>query len=218
MESISSRDLMLISQEQGKKFRFCWHFYYEDYEKVLQEGKKSYEGDEFYKPGGLKLFGDGSLGSQTAAMYANYPSGGNGILRYSDEELYATMLCAAENGYSTTIHAIGNRCVKQVIDCALRLKATGRFKQLFNRIEHIQAIRNEDIPLLQKSGLFASLQPIHIANDVPLIKKHWKESKEQAYSLKSIIYSRNSLCFRFRHTCGNHHHFQGIYCAMERRY
>jgi len=217
MESIGSRDLMLISQEQGKKFRFCWHFYYEDYEKVLQEGKKSYEGDEFYKPGGLKLFGDGSLGSQTAAMYANYPSGGNGILRYSDEELYATMLCAAENGYSTTIHAIGNRCVKQVIDCALRLKATGRFKQLFNRIEHIQAIRNEDIPLLQKSGLFASLQPIHIANDVPLIKKHWKESKEQAYSLKSIITAGIPYAFGSDTPVETINPFQGIYCALERR-
>ena len=217
MESIDSRDLMLITQEQGKKFRFCWHFYYEDYDKVLQEGKKSYEGDEFYKPGGLKLFGDGSLGSQTAAMFANYLSGGNGILRYSDEELYATMLCAAENGYSTTIHAIGNRCVKQVIDCALRLKATGRFNQLFNRIEHIQAIRNEDIPLLQKSGLFASLQPIHIANDVPLIEKHWNESKEQAYSLKSIITAGIPYAFGSDTPVETINPFQGIYSAMERR-
>lgn len=119
---------------------------------MLQEGKKSYEGDEFYKLGGLKLFGDGSLGSQTAAMFENYPAGGNGILRYTDEELYNTMLSAAENGFAAYYSCYRNRCVKQVIDCALRLKSSGKFNMLFNRIEHIQAIRKEDIPLLKKQN------------------------------------------------------------------
>ena len=216
MESILSRDLMLKTQEQGKKFRFCWHFYPEDYEKVLQEGKKSYEGDEFYKLGGLKLFGDGSLGSQTAAMFENYPAGGNGILRYTDEELYNTMLSAAENGFAATIHAIGNRCVKQVIDCALRLKSSGKFNMLFNRIEHIQAIRKEDIPLLKKAELFASLQPIHIANDVLMIEKHWKDVIEQAYSIKSIITEGISYAFGSDVPIETINPFQGIYSALER--
>lgn len=217
MESIFSRDLMLKAQAQGKKFRFCWHFYPEDYEKVLQEGFKSYEGDEFYKLGGLKLFGDGSLGSQTAAMYEEYPAGGYGILRYADEELYNTMLSAAENGFATTIHAIGNRCVSQVINCALKLKLTGKFNQFFNRIEHIQAIRKEDIPLLKKAELFASLQPIHIANDVPLIEKHWKDVIDQAYSISSLIAAGIPYAFGSDVPIETINPFQGIYSAIERR-
>ena len=208
---------MLKTQEKRKKFRFCWHFYPEDYEKVLQEGIKSYEGNEFYKLGGLKLFGDGSLGSQTAAMFESYPQGEKGILRYTDDELFSLVLSAAENGLSSTIHSIGNRCVKQVIDCFLRLKKTGKHNTLFNRIEHIQAIRNEDIPLLKSSGLFASLQPVHIANDIPLINKYWSDIKEQTYSIKSLISTGIEYAFGSDAPIETINPFLGIYSAIERR-
>jgi len=183
----------------------------------LQEGIKSYEGNEFYKLGGLKLFGDGSLGSQTAAMFESYPQGEKGILRYTDDELFSLVLSAAENGLSSTIHSIGNRCVKQVIDCFLRLKKTGIHNTLFNRIEHIQAIRNEDIPLLKSSGLFASLQPVHIANDIPLINKYWSDIKEQTYSIKSLISTGIEYAFGSDAPIETINPFLGIYSAIERR-
>ncbi len=189
MESAASRDLLLQAQAQGSRFRLCWHFMREDYELAKAEYSHSYAGDEWFKPGGLKLFGDGSLGSQTAAMFEPYANSSLGILRHSREEILTYMQDAAEHGFATSIHAIGNRCVAQVIDSALQMKDISLKRGLRQRIEHVQSIRPEDIIRLQQSGLIASVQPLHLANDVPMIEKHcfWQHAE-----------SGNSPGLRFR--------------------
>lgn len=220
MEYKASKDLLLKAQERGSKFRFCWHFLAADFDEMISGDARSYEGDEFYKVGGLKLFGDGALGSRTAAMFDPYPNEADnfGILRYRDEELLRLMEKAAKAGFASTIHAIGDRCVRQIIDCTLKLNENPLYKDLFHRIEHVQSIRLSDIPLLKQSGLFASLQPVHIANDIPLIHKSWPHVSHQAYAFKSMFEAQVPYAFGSDAPIETMNPFHGIYSALQRRH
>lgn len=219
MESSASRDLMLQAQQQGSKFRFCWHFPVDELSRVNNEQFRSYEGEAHYRVGGMKIFGDGSLGSQTAAMDAPYPgSDANyGILRYRDAELYSLMQNAAELGFSSTIHAIGNRCVSQVIDATLQLNSQYPAKPLMHRIEHVQSIRQEDIPRLKQASLFASVQPLHLPNDVPMIELYWHNIQEQVYSFSSMLDAGIPLGFGSDAPIESINPMLGIYSAVYRR-
>ncbi|MCK9308954.1 MAG: amidohydrolase [Candidatus Cloacimonetes bacterium] len=215
MESRHSRDLLLQAQANGSRFRLCWHFPISELDSVAKEGVKSYEGNDYYQVGGMKIFGDGSLGSHTAAMFQPYTSIDDdlGILRYNDEELYQLMLSAAEKGFSSSIHAIGNKCVRQVIDTVTKLPK----HNLMHRIEHVQSIRSEDIPLLKASGLFASVQPLHLANDVPMIEKLWRNIQDQVYSFKAMLDAGITLGFGSDSPIESINPMLGIYSAVERR-
>ncbi|MDD2229489.1 MAG: amidohydrolase [Candidatus Cloacimonetes bacterium] len=219
MESKHSRELLLQAQANGSRFRMCWHFPVSELDSVAKEGVKSYNGNDFYQVGGMKIFGDGSLGSHTAAMFQPYTSIAEnlGILRYSNEELYRLMLSAAERGFSSTIHAIGNKCVRQVIDMVFKLNKQNPKLNLMHRIEHVQSLRLEDIPLLKASGLFASVQPLHLANDVPMIEKLWHDIQDQVYSFKSMLDAGIALGFGSDSPIESINPFLGIYSAVERR-
>ncbi len=219
MESMRSRDLLLQAQRQGSNFRFCWHFPVDELTHVCSEPFHSYEGEGNYQIGGMKIFGDGSLGSQTAAMFAPYPGSKDnyGILRYSDAELFSLMQQAAELGFSSTIHAIGNKAVSQVIEATLKLNSIPSSKPLMHRIEHVQSIRQEDIERLKKASLFASVQPLHLANDVPMIEQYWHNIHEEVYSFGSLLQAGIPLGFGSDAPIESINPMLGIYSAVYRR-
>jgi predicted amidohydrolase YtcJ len=219
MESRHSRDVLLHAFQLGSRFRLCWHFPVDELEYVASEGRKSYGGDDHYQTGGMKIFGDGSLGSRTAAMFAPYPDEPDnlGILRYTDAELFQLMQSAAQKGFSSTIHAIGNKCVRQVIDATMKLNKQPGYSNLMHRIEHVQSLRNEDVSLLKASGLFASVQPLHLSNDVPMIDAYWHDIEDEVYSFKTMLDAGIPLGFGSDTPIESINPFLGIYSAVERR-
>ena len=66
----------------------------------------------------IKIVADGALGSRGAALvepYADEP-GNTGLLTTPPDEVYAQTLAAAQAGFQTGIHAIGDRANRQVLD------------------------------------------------------------------------------------------------------
>lgn len=220
MEGKLSRDLLLKASSLGSRFCLCWHFPVSELDYVATEGRKSFEGDDYYQTGGMKIFGDGSLGSRTAAMDAHYPDdpANVGILRYSDAELYQLMLSAADKGFSSTIHAIGNRSVRQVIDTVRKINLAYPDSNFMHRIEHVQSICAEDIPRLKATGLFVSVQPLHLAYDVPMIEAYWNQIQDQVYSFKTMLNTGIPLGFGSDAPIESINPFLGIYSAVERRH
>jgi len=218
MEGQHSRNL-LLQANKGLPFRLCWHLQTHELDAAHSEGFSSYQGEGNYQVGGIKIFGDGSLGSQTAAMFSPYfgSDANTGILRYSDDELYQLMSEAAHKGFSSTIHAIGNRCVRQVLDAVDKLKSAMPNADLMHRIEHVQSIRHQDIALLKQSGMFASVQPLHLANDVPMIQAYWQDIQDQVYSFGSMLKAGIPLGFGSDAPIESINPFLGIYSAIERK-
>ncbi len=75
-------------------------------------------GDDMLRLGGIKIFADGTLGSQTAAMLESFENnpGNRGILTIPEQEMKETVGAAAEMGISIAIHAIGDRAARVALD------------------------------------------------------------------------------------------------------
>jgi predicted amidohydrolase YtcJ len=204
---------------QSRLLRVCRHFYLEEFATLRDSGLRTGSGDHWYRLGGLKLFADGSLGSQTGAIFGEYPqsAGNRGILRHSGEEIHALAKQAAEHGFTCLVHAIGDRAVFTVIQALLRLQRSGLKAPSPFRIEHVQAIRPEDIPLLKECGAYCALQPVHLANDVDMIEAHWRQIRHEAYSFRSILSAGIPVGFGSDAPIETINPFAGIYSAVERR-
>ena len=219
MELALSGEILEDFTRHYKRLRVVRHFYLDELEAMISRKRYSGETDGWFHLGGLKLFADGSLGSQTAAIFSEYSDtpGFQGILRLSEEEMYYLTLSALENGFYTLIHCIGDRAVHLAINALSRVNKENPQNQFKNRLEHIQSIRGEDIPRLKECTASCSVQPIHIASDIPLIKKHWKAIEQEAYCFRSLIMAEIKLAFGSDAPIAPINPFYGIYSALQRK-
>ncbi len=114
-----------------------------------------------------KLFADGGLSSQTAALFRPYQKSNPkekssyGVLRIPFFLLKELVFSAMRVGYTLAIHAIGDLAIDQVLKvysiAALEFKDAPP-----NRIEHFELPTQEHIKLMQKLGTIAVMQPIFI--------------------------------------------------------
>lgn len=145
-------------------------------------------GDAWLRLGAVKIFADGSLGSQTAYMFHPYPgSGGHcGVPVLAGEELREVAVTAARDGWSLWIHAIGDRAVHEAITA---IAAARRVQQtpLVHRIEHAQCTRPADIRKMARLGIVASVQPCHIMGDIRTAERHWPRASRNAYPFRAML-------------------------------
>jgi len=152
--------------------------------------------------GWLKLFADGTLGSRTAALEEPIeadpdrplPSGTErGVWITEPDELTDLAARAAQNGIATAIHAIGDRAVGASLDA---LKGTSGAARLLPRIEHVQLLNPDDRPRFVRSGIAASVQPIHLRADAAIARHSWGDRAEaHGYPLASLLESGAVVAF-----------------------
>lgn len=153
------------------------------------------QGDNFLRFAGIKIFLDGSLGSQTALCFHKYAGSksNHGVEVTTKETLARHFRRAARLGFPCAVHAIGDKAVSNVLDViatAPRLSFPRR-----HRIEHIQLIRRRDIARLKHLNVIASMQPSHCASDVTMIRRYWPDQADNAYLFKSIESAGVTLAF-----------------------
>ncbi len=200
------------------KFRFCWHFPSAILDSIISKGITSYTGDETIKIGGMKIFMDGSLGSQSAWMYEPYSGTENyGMVILPEEELYKLVKKGALNGVSSTIHGIGDRCNNLILRVFERVNNELGVK-LPHRIEHLQCIRPEDHHYLIENDVYCAVQPVHIKADVETIKEYWPHCEKNVYPLKSLLNKGVTLGFGSDAPVETINPFEGIYSAVTRKY
>lgn len=145
--------------------------------------------------GGVKFFADGALGSRTAWLHAPGFADGSGtgipldppeLIRERGEE-------ALRLGLTPVTHAIGDRANTEVLGVydALRPLADGVGVRL--RIEHAQHLRPGDIARFR--GLTASVQPIHLQADGPMIRELLPHLLETSYPFRSLQQAGAILAF-----------------------
>ncbi len=219
MENNSIFSLYDELNDEHIPFRFCWHFPSEYLNEMIKSDTRSYTGTDTLKIGGMKIFMDGSLGSQTAYMYDSYPNQNDyfGNIVLSAEELIQLVEKGLEYGIYSSIHAIGDHCVHEVIDVIDSVNQ--RHGIGLHRIEHLQCIRNEDIPKLIKNKIYCAMQPIHMRTDIPLIEKHWNEdAKNSTYTFNTLINNGLEPGFGSDTPVDTMNPFKGIYSALERKH
>lgn len=144
--------------------------------------------------GWLKLFADGTLGSQTAALVEpREGSSDRGVMLMSQAELAELALDAAAGGIATQIHAIGDAAVGAALDA---LAPTSKRVPFMPRIEHVQLCLPEDRARFGALGIGASVQPVHLREDAPTARRDWGSRAETSgYAWRSLLEAGAVLAF-----------------------
>jgi predicted amidohydrolase YtcJ len=176
-------------------------------------------GNDFLQIVGVKIFVDGSFGSQTAELFENY-SGLNhaGVEVVTLEQLDHFVHQAVDAGLSCAIHSIGDKAIHKCLQVLAKFDQESREKNLHHRIEHAQLIQPEDLPLFVKHKVIASVQPLHLAADIPIIRKYLDDRAQLTYSFKSLQESGAMLIFGSDTPIESFNPWHAIYTAMERKY
>ncbi len=203
-----------------RTLRLTFYFQLDDLPTLLKARLRSGFGNDWLNIGGLKLFADGSLGSQTALLSRPYEQDPTsfGIERIPAPELEKIITEAQCHGLAVAVHAIGDRAVDSVLKA---LKHTEEYRKkygLLSRIEHAQLIRPDLLPLFAQYGLVTSMQPIHIADDVPTAQRYWGTRSRWAYAFRSLLTTGVPLAFGSDAPVAPLDPWKGIFSAVNRRF
>ena len=147
-------------------------------------GVRSGFGSQFVRLGYLKVFMDGTLGSETAWMLD-----GSGVVITRGEELAEIVVSAAEAGFPVAVHAIGDRANREALDAFERTRESWAPAGLRQRIEHAQLLAPEDVGRFAELGVAASVQFSHAPSDRDLADRVWAGKTGGAYAYRSLLES-----------------------------
>ncbi len=174
-------------------------------------------GDEYLRIGGIKIFADGSLGSQTGHMlepYVGQPEN-CGFAVTPPEEIEALARTAARAGLMVVTHAIGDRANRDVLDIYEGLRGEGLNASL--RIEHAQHLHPADIPRFAALGVIASVQPIHATSDWIMADQLLGPRARFSYAFKSLLQAGATLVFGSDCPVETLDPLAGLYAAVTRQ-
>ncbi|MFN3997830.1 amidohydrolase [Algoriphagus sp.] len=174
----------------------------------------------------IKFMIDGVIESHTAAMLEHYSD------LLSDDELALGMLNITEEKYKTLVkhldamgirlytHAIGDRGVREVFIAYEKAIEENPPRERRHRIEHIETISPDDISRFAKSGILASMEPIHADPGTVgvWVKAIGEERLPWSFAWKSILESGAQLVFSSDWpACISLDPIRGIHVAVNRR-
>ncbi len=119
---------------------------------------------------GVKIFIDGSLGSQTAYLSQNYVhTNKNGLLIWSHEEIKEVIQQSWRAGQQVAVHAIGDHAVMTAVKAAREVSASGILGRL--HLEHVQIVSHEVVQMMKPLHVTCYMQPCHWLSDSPWLKQ-----------------------------------------------
>lgn len=179
--------------------------------------------DDWLNSGFVKLFMDGVIDSETAAMLHDYPDnpGWRGDPLHSAERFAEIATESDRRGLQIAVHAIGDGAVRRVLDGFEAARRANGPRDSRHRIEHIELIDRADVPRLAELGVIASIQPVHApgAMDFPLLptldkihRHRWRD----AYLCRDLAQAGARLVFASDWPVADINPFRGIQAALTR--
>ncbi len=167
---------------------------------------------------GTKIHLDGSLGSRSAWMLADYADrpGHRGDHNYSDEELFQVMARAKEHNFQVSVHAIGDAAFHQAVQVMRRVLGSEAPKKRW-RIEHCQAATEEDMAEALGMGLIFSIQTVGIMTDLDMAEERLGSRVARSYTWREILRGGGVIVNGSDGPVETVNPFQGIYAAVTRQ-
>lgn len=172
---------------------------------MLKEAKK--EETAHLKIQGIKVFFDGTLGSDTALLSTcacqNHATAANPLasktsagvnLAWSLEELENVFKKTWSSGFEVSIHTIGDEAVHQVVSVARKVMATNQFTGWLN-LEHVQVLRPETLQMMKALHVRCHMQPCHWLSDRAWLKDKLGELYKHAFPWGALSRSGIPLFF-----------------------
>ena len=188
-------------------------------DRSVQVTEKEYD-NKWLKISGLKGVFDGALGSHTAAMlepYTDDPTD-NGLFMLPEKDLYNWVSAADKAQLQVTIHAIGDRAIRNLLNNFEQIQEENGPRDRRFRVEHAQHIAPADIPRFGELNVIPSMQPYHAIDDgrwaEPIIGP---ERIKTTYAFRSLLDSGAKLAFGSDWPVAPASPILGIYAAVTRR-
>jgi predicted amidohydrolase YtcJ len=193
------------------------------WERMARAGVRSAFGSEMLRVGGLKGFSDGSLGSTTALFFEPYNDAPNTSGLPADEMFpEGAMLKGVKEadaaGLQVVVHAIGDKANETMLSIFEQVTESNGPRDRRFRIEHAQHLRLEDIARFGRTGVIASMQPYHAADDGRWAEKRiGAERCKGTYAFRTLLDSGAKLAFGSDWTVAPLDPLQGILAAVTRQ-
>ncbi len=220
-----------LRERDELNIRTLWHIPYTQLDHAIALGVRSGLGDEWVRIGGVKIFSDGSLGSATAHMLQPFvgDSSNYGLPTIDEDELRDAVIRADRAGIAVTVHAIGDRANRMVLD-AIANSIQHRARQsipptdtlwgpaLPHRIEHAQHLDPADVARFAQLGVIASMQPVHATSDYDVSERLLgAERSAWGYAFRSLLETGATLAFGSDAPVETIDPWAGIHAAVTRQ-
>lgn len=189
---------------------------------AAQLGLQAGFGDDNLWLGHAKAFADGTMGSRTAFMLAPFEEelDNTGIAVTPPEQLWSHLVAAGEAGFPMSVHAIGDRAVREVLDMMGEWAATragASHLPMPQRVEHLQLMHPDDLERPARYGVVGSVQPVHLQSDWRTADRVWGERARYAYAFRSLLDRGAALAFGSDAPVAPLNPMLGIYAAVTRQ-
>lgn len=147
-------------------------------------------GDQYIRLGGLKGWVDGIMGNSTALFFEPYShqpenSGRLREIMFPEGNLEELVRAADREGFTVTIHAIGDRANRILLDTYAKVFAENPARDRRFRAVHAQVVHSEDFKRFGELKLIVEVQPYHCIDDL-----RWLEERI------GLLRARSSYAFR----------------------
>jgi predicted amidohydrolase YtcJ len=173
-----------LAEREGLTLRVWQSLPHEKLPELEAVGLRSGIGDDFLRIGYLKVFMDGTLGSQTARMLD-----GSGVRITSGEELAEIVRRGALAGWPLGVHAIGDLANRETLDAFAATREVWAPLGLRQRVEHAQCLAPEDVGRFAEIGVACSVQFSHAPSDRDLADRLWAAQVDGVYAFRSLLES-----------------------------
>jgi predicted amidohydrolase YtcJ len=213
--------LQTLDREERLRLRVVKGIPFELLPHAAALGLQSGFGSRYLRIGSVKLFADGALGPQTAAMLRPYEDDpkNTGFLLLDSEQVFEAGQKAAQSGLSLAIHAIGDRANHEVLNGYAQLRQyedEHHLPHLRHRIEHVQILHPDDYRRLAQLNVIASVQPIHATSDMFMADRFWGKRSAGAYAYGTLRNTGTALAFGSDAPVEQPNPFLGLHAAVTR--
>ena len=213
--------LQKLDEEKDLLLRVVKNLPVDQLPSIIEAGLRPGFGSDHLWIGSIKCFADGALGPQTAAMLKPYEldSANRGTLLLMAAEIFETGIQAAVNGFSLAVHAIGDRATQEALQGFKLLRKYETEHGLTHprhRIEHLQLLHPANLGQAAALRITASMQPVHLYNDMETANLHWGSRCRYAFPLASLLSNGTKLIFGSDAPVESPNPFWGIHAATAR--
>ena len=168
---------------------------------------------------GLKIYGDGALGSRGALLNAPYTDapGETGLALIDSIGLRNRLSRLSLDRFQAAIHAIGDGANRDALGAIEELAARYTDDRRW-RIEHAQIVDPTDLARFGRHGIIASMQPVHQTSDRLMAEARLGPDRLiGAYAWNTMLRNGSRLAFGSDFPVENPNPFPGLAVAISRQ-
>ena len=189
-------------------------------DEAIALGLRTGFGDDCLRVGHVKFFADGGQGARTAWMLEPYQDTGScGMPLTPMAEIAEAARRVDQAGLAVAIHAIGDRANRELLTVFEQLETQNSHPKtrIPHRIEHVQVIRPDDVTRLARLGIVASVQPLHVTDDIPMIEQSVGPRGRFAYPFRDMLNAGVTLALGSDAPVADPNPLWGIHAAVTRQ-